>query len=197
MLSFVKLMNVHADPGTRSTQLEEDFWDKYGKKLRGCDFDENKRLQLTADLHDTVGRLCLANVSGQETTCTWWENSVLHFKPSRIAVTDLASVTSEQRASLFVIHHKREYCRIEVVIDLSDLTRSKAFKLLYKTSYLNLLDGLRLWSTIPHSIDKIHVILPSEAWIETLTRVAVQSLLSDKLKSRLCITSCEGTRVNL
>lgn len=194
MMGFVKVMNVHADPETRSTRLEEDFWDKYGEKLTGCSFDESKRLQMTADLHDTVGRLCLANVSIQETTCTWWENRVLHFKPSRIAVSDL---TSEQRASLFVMHHKREYCRIEVVIDLSDLTRSKAFKLLYKTSYFNLLDGLRLWSTIPHSIDKIHVILPSESWIETLTRVAVQSLLSEKLKSRVCITSCEGTRVNL
>lgn len=186
MLGFVKVMNVHASLDTRSTGLEEDFWDEYGEKLAGCNFDEKKRLQLTADLHDTVSRLCSKNVPRQETKSTWWKNNVLYFKPSRILLTDL---TSEQQASFFVMHDKKKYCRIEVVIDLSDLTRSRASRLLYTSSYLNVLDGLRLWSTIPHSIDKISVICSPRSWIETLARLAVQSLLSENLKERVHIKS--------
>lgn len=182
---FTKVMNVHTSVGTRSNRLSKEFWDRYDKKLKGCNFDENQRMQLLADLHDTVDRLCAENVLIRETTCTWWQDNILYFKPSRLVTKE---ITAEQRASLFVMHAKDEHSRIQVVFDISDISWSQASRLSYNASYSNLLDASRLWLTIPHSVDKIHLICPSDAKFNVMKRLATK-FLSGKLRTRLYVCS--------
>jgi len=124
----------------------------------------------------------------------WWQSGgILCFKPSQITVTEM---TSEQRASLFIMHSKSDHCRIQVVIDISDIAWRDAVKMLHSASRFNLVDGFRLWSTIPHSIDRVHVKRPVDSrfdWIKGI--VEVSSLLSESMKRKVC-TYSDASEIN-
>ena len=54
-------MNVHTGVGTRSNRLSKEFWDRYDRKLKGCNFDENQRMRINA-LEEHVNRMPLEYV---------------------------------------------------------------------------------------------------------------------------------------
>ena len=186
MFKYVKAHCTNANIGTKSMYINEEFSNLYEEKLSGCNFSEVKQEQLKANLHESANRLFSENVAVINTNCTWWDGNVLYFDPSKI---NSDQITEEQRASFIVMHSKKEYCRIEIVLDLTSMTWSEALKLTYKASFSNLVDGLRLWSTIPHSIDKIKIISKDYSRIKIIIKTLLPLMLSPKLQKRIYVCS--------
>lgn len=183
MLRYVTASTVHAPVPTESQHLDDAFRRTYERKLEGCGFDDLKKKQLTANLHDTANRICDPSVPVRTSATTWWANArVLCFDPSKV---DARHIMTEQRASLAVMHQATKHSRIHVFLDLSAMTLMTAMRTTHRASYHNLVDGLRLWSTIPHSIDGIHIVKPKDAAFQWLYDLIVPRVLSAKLQARL------------
>ena len=83
------------------------------------------------------------------------------------------------------MHMKEEWSSISVIIDLSEVTWAWGLRITRKASFNNIVDGLRLWSTIPHSIQRIHIIRPEDSNFDLIYNVAISRLVSEKLKERI------------
>jgi len=180
----VKAYRVNASVDTICIYDNEDFISRYEKKIEGCSFSDEKKEQLKANLYDTMNRLFSDEVPLATTECTWWDGHVLYFDPSQINPDKL---TTEQRASLLVMNSKLEYSRIKIVFDLSKLSWSDAIKMTYNASFSNIVDGIRLWSTIPHSIDKIYIKINDDSNFHTVRRIILPLVLSSKLLQRIYV----------
>lgn len=184
MWTYVKAYRVNANVDTICMYDNEDFISRYQKKIEGCNFSEEKKEQLKANLYDTMNRLFSDEVPLMTTECTWWDGDVLYFDPSKI---NPDKITAEQKASLLVMNNKLEYSRIKIVLDLSKLSWSDAIKMTYSASFSNIVDGIRLWSTIPHSIDKIYIKMNDDSKFHMIKRIILPLVLSPKLLQRMCV----------
>lgn len=184
MWTYVKAYYVNASVDTSCTCDNKDFINLYETKIEECSFSDEKKKQLKANLFDTMNRLCSDEVPLVTTKCTWWDGDVLHFDPSQI---NSDKITAEQRASLFVMNSKPEHSRIQIVLDLSNMSWSEAIQMTYKASFSNIVDGIRLWSTLPHSIDKICITSTNESKIQMIRRNILPLILSSKLLQRIQI----------
>ena len=181
---------VNAPIPTVSENIDVEFWDKYYMKLDKCHSDKNKCAQLLSNLHDTVSRICDSSVPVESSSTTRWERlDVLYFNPVNL---DVNRIAAEQRASMFVMHEPSTYSRIHAVLDLSKITIWTALYITSKASYNNVVDGLRLWSTLPYSIERIYVIRPSDHKFKWMYDFIVPKLLSKKLQARVCV--CESLK---
>lgn len=161
----------------------DEFWSTYEKKLKECNFDAAKHKQLKANLQETATRL-LINACAKGTHCTWWRCDELWFAPGAI---DLDNIVDEQTASFAVMHSKKEHCRIKVIIDLSNVGWPLVLRSTRNASFQNIIDGVRLWATLPHSIDQIYIIKSEAPRFETIFKFAISNMLSAKLQERIQI----------
>jgi hypothetical protein len=185
MFQFLKASKINSDINTTTNLLDEEFWNLYEEKLRGCNFQYVKHQQLVANLKDTVNRICNSKIPIITSECTWWSGDTLYYDPSKII--NSKNFVAEQRASLIIMHEKQKYSRICVIIDVSNITWSQVLKIINKASFNNIIDGLRLWSTIPHSIEKIHIIKPPENFF-LLHKIILPLILSKKIQKKICIS---------
>lgn len=186
MLRYITASAVNAHVPTFSKNLDENFCLKFESKLLSCNFSDEKCAQLVSNLHDTANRICDAKVPVHAAMTTWWvQENVLCFNPSNV---DVKCIASEQRASLFVMHEQPRHSRIHVILDISKMTMWTALYTTSKASYGNIVDGLRLWSTIPHSIQEIHVIRSSDSKFQSVYDFIVPRLLSKKLQQRIRVS---------
>lgn len=181
---FLRASKLNSDINTATNYLDEEFWNLYEEKLRGCKYKHMKHKQLVSNLKDTANRICNPDVPIVTTDCTWWSGNTLCYNPSKIIRSN--NFAAEQRASLIIMHEKQNYCRICVTIDVSDITWSEVLQITNRASFHNIVDGLRLWSTIPHSIDKIHVIKPPAIFF-LIKKIILPAILSEKMQKKICI----------
>ena len=193
----MKAAIVNADTNSNfSTHLPDEFWDTYERKLEKCSFNDEKKTQLKSNIKETASRLFdkPETLNASCTSCTWWENDDLWFKPSAI---DAKKIQEEQRLAFLVMHSKKEYCRIRVIIDLSETSWLFALRTTYAASFDNIVDGLRLWSCLPHSVDRIFILKPNQSIFYSLFNFIMPRLLSNKLQNRLCVCSNANEMLNL
>ena len=185
LLKYITASAVNATVPTRHATLDTEFWNKFEYKLSHCKHNENKQAQLVSNLHDTVHRICAPTVPVHSSRTTWWQQpDVLCFVPSNVHTN---CIMSEQRASFFVMHEPSSHSRIHIIVDLSKLSMATAFSVTSKASYHNIVDGLRLWSTLPHSIDSIYVICPVDIRSKWVLEFIVSRILTRKLQDRLSV----------
>ena len=179
----MRAANIHSPPVELSDRIDAEFWQRYEKKILLCHSNDEKRNQIIFDLSDTIQRLFDPTVEHIRAESTRWIcDDVLLFNPKLIN----DNITSEQQASLRVMHVKEEWSSISVIIDLSEVTWSLGLRITRKASFNNIIDGLRLWSTIPHSIRRIHIIRPTKDYnFEFIYNIAISRLVSEKLRQRI------------
>ena len=161
-----------------------DFWDTYGKKLKATHANEGKREQIVKNIRATVTRLFDPSVAVRETRCTYWHASMphtLYFNPYLIDKTNL---TSEQRAS-FLVMHASTYKGIFVIIDMSNVSWSCAMEMTRLASFDQIVDGTRLWTTLPHKILEIAIIKSPDPKFRFILHYILPRVLSQKLRDRL------------
>jgi hypothetical protein len=186
---FITAIGVHADANSNySSNLTSEFWEAYEKKLQQCSFNDEKKKQLTANLKETSSRLFDQPVAMElsPTPCTWWENDDLWFKPSAI---NTKKIREEQRSSFLIMHSKPDYCRIRIVIDLSETSWTFALRTTHAATFENIVDGLRLWSCLPHSVDQIFILKPNQSIFHSLFNFITPRILSVKLQKRMRVCS--------
>ena len=185
MFRYIRAANVNSPPVELSDKVDCEFWRKYENKISSCHSDDTKCQQLVYNLSDTLDRLFDVSVKEEKSESTHWiYDNMICFTPSKI---NIDKITSEQQASLKVMHNKDSWSNISVVIDLSELTWSLGFRITKQATYHNIIDGLRLWSTIPHSIKRIHIIKPRDSNFNWIYGVVISQFLSDKLKKRISL----------
>ena len=184
MFLFLRASKINSDTNTVANFLDEEFWNLYEEKLRGCNYKHMKHKQLVSNLKDTVNRICNPDIPVVTTECTWWSDNTLYYDPSKLIHSN--NFAAEQRASLIIMHEKQNYCRICVTIDVSNITWSQVIKITHSASFDNIVDGLRLWSTIPHSIDRIHVLKPPAIFF-VIKKFILPAILSEKMQKKICI----------
>jgi hypothetical protein len=130
---------------------------------------------------ETVGRLYGDEI---ETSCTFWsDDTTLHFVPTRI---DAERIREEQWASLLVMHrHETPKDSIDIIIDLRDLTLSYFWNLSRRATYEQIVDGLRLWSTLPHKVRNVRVVESKKnRAMSRFCGVVAKRALSTKIQKR-------------
>ena len=171
------------------------FWDTYDRKAAACHSDPEARARLRANLSETVLRLC----AGEETeaeegggdeaprarTTSWSDDgATLVFVPSRI---DVARMREEQRACLDVMHLRHPTAsRIDVVVDLRGVTLGFVWALATRAPRDRVVDGVRLWATLPHKIGSVRVVTRDRAMAAACAGVA-RACLSAKLRARVVV----------
>jgi hypothetical protein len=174
-------------PATETTDVpSKAFWTAYDEKTRECRSDPAQRMRLRTNLSDTVRRLCAKGTSLDvtETSCTFWtDDTTLWFVPTRI---DVDRICEEQAASLAIMH-RRATCGapIAVVVDLRDLTLAFCWSTLFRATRMQVVDGMRLWPTLPHKISTVRI-LPSKksAVVSSVCATVVRHVLSAKVRER-------------
>lgn len=162
-----------------------DFWSEYALQIAQVHESPAKRGELTARLHETAARLATAGERDTTTACTEWiADDVLRFDPARI---DYSDPSAEQRASLLTMHEQGRARDIVVVVDLYDVTLEAAMAQFARCSFRQIVDGVRLWSTLPRRVRSVLVVRPrcmsTFTWRSTFGNA--KGLLSDKLKARM------------
>ena len=164
-----------------------EFWQRYETAIRAVHPSSEKCGQLAAMLRDTARRLAGAALI-QSSSTRWLAPNALCFDPARI---DFSDPSAEQRASLLVMHEPdRAHC-VSIVIDLFDVGLRMATGNLFAVTSSQILDGVRLWSTLSRRIARIVVVRPSGipkvVW-NGMFRQAMH-LLSGKLRARLRVVN--------
>lgn len=182
MLKFLKAHNTIADDNIDGAVEEHAIMKNYVKLLEKNQIDERKQVHMRKNLEETLHRL-LEKIKGEpETNCTYWfDAKTLCFNPKLI---DMNRIEDEQFASL-VIMHKYLHSNIKIIIDAEDLTWWSVLKMSEKASFNNIVDGLRLWSSIPYKIDKIFVINSNSMIVHQIIKV----FLSKKIRKRTYVYS--------
>lgn len=191
---FIHAVNVNADTNLNYyTKLTNEFWKTYETKLEHCSFTREKKIQMISNIKETASRLVDSDVEPSLTRCTWWEHDCLCFKPSAI---DTSRIREEQNSSFRIMYSNPEHCRIRVLIDLSETTWSFALRTTNAARFESIVDGLRLWTCLPHSIDRISIIKPNSSMFNTLFQLVVQRAVSVKLLNRMRVYSSVNEMLN-
>jgi hypothetical protein len=186
MLRYITASAVKAQVPTTSETLDSEFWEKFERKLKGCRYAHEKYVQTVSNLHDTANRICDVRIPVQVSTTTWWDQeNVLCFNPSNVHPN---LISAEQRASLLVMHEPPTHARIYIIIDVSNMTLWNALDITSKASYNNIVDGLRLWSTNPYSVEQIHIVRSKDSKLNWVYGFIVPQLLSKKLQERVHVS---------
>lgn len=160
------------------TEVVEKFMSNYEAMLCHNNFSDEKKNKVRANLRETAARLFDAKVPVIETQCTFWKNdNTLCFLPARI---DLTQPVAEQQSSLRIMHAKT-CTRIHIIIDFEKLTWNKTLQMANQAGFENVVDGLRMWSTLPYKIEQIGIITLSNNII--INQIA-NLFLSKKLRQR-------------
>lgn len=189
--------------------FDHAFWTTYAERL--ADRSPDRRRRMVRALAETVARLHEAtrhererqpDDDGAHSSTTSWTtarangDAALRFDPTRLAL-DRRTIAREQQLSLWAMHDpplvrpvdRREVARVHVVIDLYDLTTKQTFGILLRARTHDIVDGARLWSTLPYHVRSIHVVRPKHApaWLWTAAIRCARRLLSAKLGDRLFV----------
>lgn len=182
MFRFLQAHNTVAVDDIDCSVKEHEIMKNYVQLLRKNQIDVTGHLQMQKNLEETLHRLLSKTKNEHETMCTCWiDDKTLYFNPKLI---DMYRIEDEQYSSL-VIMHKCSHPRIKIIIDAEKLTMWNVLKMSEKASFTNIVDGLRLWSTIPYKIYKIFVISPKSNIINQI----VNMFLSKKIKERTHVFS--------
>lgn len=183
MLKFWKAHNTIAEDSKYTFVKEHAIMKNYVKLLEKNKIDETKQLQTRKNLEETLHRLLGKIKNELETTkCTYWlDDKTLCFNPRLI---DMHRIEQEQFSSL-VLMHKCSHSRIKIIIDAKELTWWSVIQMSEKASFTNIVDGIRLWSTIPYKIDKIFIINSNFTVIKQILNL----FLSRKIKKRTYVYS--------
>jgi hypothetical protein len=180
MQRYIRALSADASV-TEEHRPSREFWKRYDSKAIGCHGDPEKTRRLRTNFMETVGRLCGDEM---DTLCTFWsDDTTLHFVPTRI---DVERIREEQWASLLVMHrHETSTDPIEIIIDLRELTLSQFWKLSRRATYDQIVDGLRLWSTLPHKVKKVMIVgTKKNKIISRLCHTVANRVLSTKIRTR-------------
>lgn len=178
----------HADVEQDCAETEipgnPEFWQHYDAKLQRCGKQSRK---LKSKLLETASRLFL-EADENTTQCTFWREGeggkkCLVFKPYLI---DKTRIIAEQRASCLVMH-ECEDVHIGVEVDFSGLTVWKVLSMSSWATRHNMIDGLRLWSTLPHKIDEIRIVKSEDRMFDVIFSTVMSRVLSRKMQSRIHI----------
>ena len=174
---FLRAYNTEAQFNQTSTENIKYIFPQYKKKLEENEFDSTKVTQMISNLEETIERLTKNSFESNNTKCTYWYNdNTLYFNPSLI---DYTLVDQEQYNSLIVMHMS-SLKRINVIIDCLSLTWFQALKNATKVKFTNIVDGLRLWKTLPYRIDDIFILSTSNSIINQIIKL----FLSQKIKEK-------------
>ena len=172
---------------TIENTMDDSFWKMYEQEIEKC-HGENKTKTLKNKLMETYYRL-KASVNHEmgnfvdSNTVYWRTDDTLVFNPSCI---EKSKIVEEQWNSLNVMHEGNHPLSITVIIDLKDMTLSHTMRLLRYSKYHNIVDGLRLWSTLPHKYDNVYVIKPSSSGMIAMSLISGGlQLLSPKMRQRV------------
>lgn len=174
---FLHAYNTEAPVLQSSSENLNNIFPEYKKKLEENEFDSTKMTQMISNLEETIDRLTKTSFESNITKCTYWYNdNTLYFNPSLI---DYKLVDQEQYNSL-VVMHMSSLKRITVIIDCLNLTWFQALKNATKVKFTNIVDGLRLWKTLPYRFDNIFVLSTSNSIINQIIKL----FLSQKIKEK-------------
>lgn len=182
-----------ADAADVESALPSEFWERYRLRLQHCHACPEKRARLERMLRETCARLytCAEDARPAAPSSTRWAaEAVLWFDPARI---DLGAAREEQRASLLVMHDlgRADSARaICVVVDLGAMTLRRALAGVASVRFVEVVDGVRLWSTLPARVHSVRVIPPASlsrrVWGSVFA--SARQLLSPKLRER-CVSA--------
>ena len=179
MLTFYRALKTNAAKRSDDEDCDyvHEFMSRYRERLRANEFG-SKATQMEENLRETLARLLTAVPDATRTKSTYWYgDDVLCFDPSLI---DMSRIENEQLDSL-VTMHASAHARIKVAIDVEHLSWWEALKMANAASFANIVDGLRLWSTLPYRVDSIVVITTNRAIANQSCRV----FLAPKLRGRV------------
>ena len=174
---FLHAYNTEAPLDQPSTGKIKYIFPEYKKKLEENQFDNTKMTQMISNLEETIERLSSNNFESNITKCTYWYNdNTLYFNPGLI---DYKLVDQEQYNSL-IIMHMSSLKRISVIIDCLSMTWLQAVKNATMVKFTNIVDGLRLWKTLPYRIDDVFVLSTSDYMLNQI----IKMFLSTKIKKK-------------
>jgi hypothetical protein len=182
------------------------FWTRYARDIRACHrCDEQKCVLLTQKLQESVVRLRqtvrAAAPCREPTTCKstrWTDPHTLVFVPADIMhLLATTSIAEEQWRAFRVMHAlDDDRCamsatttltnRITIVMDLRELTCGVVAHLLRHATRHIIVDGARLWQTLPYNVNEVRLIRSRDARVSFMVR-ALQRLLSQKITHRVQI----------
>lgn len=99
---------------------------------------------------------------------------------------DMDNPEDEQRSALLVMH-SFDGVHIKIAIDLGSMTFMRVLKQAASTTSPQMIDGLRLWSTLPYKIEIIYVVKPPERMFDFIFSTVVARVLSQKMRGRVCV----------
>ena len=162
------------------------WWASYREKMERI-HGKVKFGKMEASAFDTINRLHTVSIENEdiESGCTYWrDESTLCFDPSKIALENIAK---EQKRSLIVMHEDNHPAQITIHIHLEDLTWMFISKLMSSAKHIHIVDGIRLWTTIPHKIRSVVIHRPKHMKSFHFILSTVIPWLPSKIKTRICI----------
>tara|TARA_B100001741_G_scaffold305697_1_gene298233 strand:+ start:6613 stop:7167 length:555 start_codon:yes stop_codon:yes gene_type:complete len=172
---------LEAEETHEVSEIPSEWFDFYNKLLT-CHQHESKCRLLLAQIIETSGRLC--EIDPKPCKSIKIVGDSLYFSISDIPNDD---IVCEQKACMQIIH---EYAMSRdnafLVFDFSTFSSTCFFMLMKKATRYNMIDGYRLWSTIPCNVKKITVIKTNSLIWDTIFSFGC-SLITDKLKKRIIV----------
>lgn len=171
---------LHTNASVQTSELNTLFLRTYACKLYNTHSDVEKCDQLLANFLETYNRLCGFETIDAESTY-WKSDRELWFCPDMI---DRAHISQEQWSSLQIMNKFETTHPITVNVDFKNITWYKAFRMSTAASFQQITDGLRLWSTLPHKIEKINIICPNSSArkiVETITMKVINEKIQDRI----------------
>lgn len=167
----------------RHREIGAQWWKDYSNKMIDVHGKE-KFERLAPNAFETMSRL-KASSDVARSDCTFWENDfTLCFCPTRI---DLENIAQEQQKSLVVMHEDHHPVKITIRIQLSDLTWEFISKAMASAEYINIVDGIRLWTTLPYKIKNVVVKKPQNIKAFKFVLPWIISWLPSKIQKRTVI----------
>ena len=172
---------IESAPTNNLSEVPDEWFDVYHKLLT-CHKNESKCRMLLSQMMETSLRLC--DVQCKPCKSIKIDADVLYFSMSDIPTDD---ILCEQKACMQMIHQyamSRQHA--SVVFDFSKFSSKSFFQLARKATPHNIIDGYRMWSTIPCNIQEITVIRSNSIIWDTIFHFG-SSFITDKLKQRITI----------
>lgn len=182
MMRVIKTI-IESDNISEIKQIPSE-WNQFYAKLVTCHRLESKCRVLMAQIIDTSNRLQKASNNSNVEHC---ESIKIHSNDLYFCLSDIPihNIQYEQKMSMEIIHEyalNRDYATL--VFDFSNFSTKLIYSLLRVVTRENIIDGYRLWSTIPCNVKHVTVI-KSESSLWGLMIQFGMSFLTEKMKKRI------------
>jgi len=182
MMRVIKKI-IESDNISEIKQIPSE-WNQYYTKLLMCHRLESKCRILMAQIIDTSNRLQKASNHGNVEYC---ESIKIHSNDLHFCFGDIPihNIQYEQKMSMKIIHEyalNKDYATL--VFDFSNFSTKFFYSLLKSVTRENIIDGYRLWSTIPCNVKHV-TIIQSESVVWGVILKFGMSFLTEKMKQRI------------